>query len=114
MAWSSDPQFRVTHHAGVPLVISCNSDGVDQIVVPKSGKLCEILIEELYMTPLDSHLAILKLTHTLFQRTFRPKLPETVTSFVWLYTTCAQTKKRTAVPFGLLQPLLVPESGFYS
>ena len=39
-----------------------------------------------------------------------PKLHEIVTSFVHLSTTCEQTKDSTAVPPGLLQTLLVPES----
>ena len=58
IAWSSDPQFRVTHRAGVPLVTCHNSDGVDQIVVPKSGGFHELLIKELYVTPLAGHLGV--------------------------------------------------------
>ena len=58
IAWSSDPQFCVTHRARVPLVIRCNSDRVDQIVVPKSGGFHELLIEELHVTPLAGHLGV--------------------------------------------------------
>ena len=65
---SSDPQFHVTHRAAVPLVIHCNSDGVDHVVVPKSGGFHELLIEELHVTPLAGHLGVQKLIHTLFQR----------------------------------------------
>ena len=46
----------------------CNYDGVDQIVVPKSGGFCELLIKELHVTPLAGHLGVRKLTHALFQR----------------------------------------------
>ena len=60
MAWSSDPQFCVTHCAGVPLVTHRDSDGVDQIVVPKSSGFHELLIEELHVTPLAGHLGVLK------------------------------------------------------
>ena len=114
MAWSSDPQFCVTHRAGVPLVTHYNSDGVDQIVVPKSSGFCELLIEELHVTPLAGHLGVQKLTHALFQRVWWPKLYETVTYFCCSCTTCVQTKDSTAVPPGLLQPLPVPESRFSS
>ena len=50
IAQPSDPHFCATHRAGVPLVIQSNSDGVDQIVVPKSGGFGEILIRALYDT----------------------------------------------------------------
>ena len=68
IAWSSEPKFRVTHHAVVLLVTHHNSNGVNQIVVPKSSGFSELLIEELYVTPLTSHLGVQKLTHALFQR----------------------------------------------
>ena len=58
MAWSSDPQFCVTHRAGIPLVTHCNSDGLEQIVVPNSSGFHELLIEELHVTPLDGHLGV--------------------------------------------------------
>ena len=58
MAWSSAPQFHMTHCAGVLLVTHRNSDGVDQIVVPQSGGFHELLIEELYVTPLAGHLSV--------------------------------------------------------
>ena len=67
MAWSRDPKLYVTHHAGVPLIMYRNSNGVHQIVIPKSGGFCKLLIEELHVTTLASHLGIQKLTHTLFQ-----------------------------------------------
>ena len=76
MTRSSDSQFYVIHFAGVPLVIHHNSNGVDQIVVPKSGGFHELLIEELHMTPLAGHLGVHKLTHALFQRVWWPKLRE--------------------------------------
>ena len=114
MAWSSDPQFRVTHCSGVLLVTHCISDRVDQIVVPKSGVYHELLIKELNVTPLAGHLDVQKLIHALFQRVWWPKLRETVTYFVYSCTTYAQTKDSTSVPPGLLQPLLVPESHFFS
>ena len=43
MARSSDPQFCLTHHMGVPLVAHCNFDRVDHIVVPKSIGFYDIL-----------------------------------------------------------------------
>ena len=46
----------MTQCAGVPLVIYRNSDGEDQIVVPKIGVFCELLIKELHVTPLAGHL----------------------------------------------------------
>ena len=52
IAWSSDPQFHVIHLSGVLVVTCCNSDGVAQIVVPKSGGFHQILIEELHVLPL--------------------------------------------------------------
>ena len=58
MAWSSDPQFRVTHHAGVPIITYRNSDVVDQIMVPKSSEVHELLIEELHVTPLAGHFGV--------------------------------------------------------
>ena len=58
VAWYSDSQLRVTHHAGVPLVTCRNSDGVDQIVVPKSGEFHELSIEELHVIPLAGHLGV--------------------------------------------------------
>ena len=67
MERSSDPQFCVTRCAGVTLVICCNSNGVDQIVVPKSSGFRELLIEELHVTPLAGHLSVQKLTYALFQ-----------------------------------------------
>ena len=114
IAWSSDPQFCVTHRVVVPLVTYHNSDGVDQIVVYKSNGFREILIKVLHVAPLAGQLSVRKLTHALFQRIWWPKLHETVTSFIYSCTTCAQTKDSTAVPPGLLQPLLVPESCFSS
>ena len=112
IAWSSDQEFRMTHLAGVPLVTCCNSDGVDQIVVPKSGGFCELLIKKLHVTPLAGYLGVWKLTHALSQRVWWPKLRETVTSFVHSYMTCAQTKDSTEVPPALLQALLVLQSRF--
>ena len=58
MEWSSDPQFYMMHRSVVPLVTYCNSNGAGQIVVPKSGRVCEILIEELHMTPLAGYLGV--------------------------------------------------------
>ena len=110
----SDPQFYMTHCAGIPLVTRCNSDGVDQTVVPKSGGFHELLIKEHYVTPLAGHLGIWKLTHALFQRLWWPKLHEIVTSFVHSCMTYAQKKNSTTVTPGLLQPLTVPESYFSS
>ena len=57
MAQSSDPQFCMTHCAGVPHVTRCNSR-VDQIMVPKSGGFHKLLIEELHLTPLAGHLGV--------------------------------------------------------
>ena len=114
MAWSSDLQFRVIHRTGVPLVTHRNSDGLGQIVVPKSSEFYELLIEEIHMTPLAGYLGIWKLIHVLFQRVWWPKLGETVTSFIHSCMTCVQTKDSTTVPPGLLQPLLVPQSRFSS
>ena len=68
LAWFKDPQFCVIHHARVPLITHQNSDGVDQIVVPKSGGFCELLIEKLHVISLAGHVGIQKLTHALFQR----------------------------------------------
>ena len=113
MAWSSDPQFYVTHRTVVPLNTCHSFDGVYQIVVPKSGGFYELLIKEFHVTPLASHLGVWKLTHALFQRVWWPKLHETVTSFVCSCITCTQTKDNTAVPSGLLQSLSVPESSFF-
>ena len=104
----------MTHRAGVPIVTRHNSNGVDQIVVSKSGGLHELLIEELHVTPLAGHLGVLKLTHALFQRVWWPKLRESVTSFVHSCTIYTQTKDSIAIPPGLLQPLPVPESRFSS
>ena len=64
----SDAQFYVTHYAGAPLVTHHNLDGVDQIVVPKSGRFYELLTKELHMTPLAGHLGVQELTHALFLR----------------------------------------------
>ena len=114
MAPSSDPHFCVIHRAGVPLVTRHNSGGVDYIVLPQSGGFRKLLIEELHLTPFSGHLGVIKLTHVLLQRVWWPKLRETVTSFVYSYTTCVQTKDSTGVPLGLLQPLPVPESRFSS
>ena len=85
---SSDPQFHVTNRAGV-LVTHPNSDGVDQIVVPKSAGFLELLIKELDVTPLADHLGVHKLAHALFKRVWWPKLHETVTSFVHSCMICA-------------------------
>ena len=68
MARSSDPQFLVTHCTVVPLVTCCNSDEMNQIVVLKSARFCELLFEELHVTPLAGQLGVKKLTHALFQR----------------------------------------------
>ena len=114
VAWSSDPKFHVTYYKGVPCVIYCIYNRVDQILVPKSSGFCEHLINELHVTPLASHLGVQKLTRTLFQRVWLPKLHKKLTSFVGSCTTFAQTKDSTGVPTGLLQPLPVPESCFSS
>ena len=53
----------MTYRAGVPLVTCHNSDGVDQIMVPKSSGFHELLIEELHVKPLASYLGVRKLTH---------------------------------------------------
>ena len=58
IAQSSDLQFHVKHHAGVSLVTCRNSDGVDQIVVPKSGRFYKLLIVKLYVTPLAGNLGV--------------------------------------------------------
>ena len=79
----------------------------------KSGGFYELLIKKHLVTPLAGQLGVWKVTHTLFQRVW-PKIHKTVTSFMHLYTTCIQTKDRTAVPPGLLQPLPVPESCLFS
>ena len=68
MAWSSDLKFCVTHRAEVSHVICHNSNGVNQIVVPKSGEFHEFLIKKLYVTPLAGHLGVQKRTHALSQR----------------------------------------------
>ena len=86
MAWSSNPHFCVTYLVGVPFVTCCNTDGVDQIVVSKSIVFYKLLIQELYVTPLDGHL-VRKLTQALFQRVWLPKLHEILTSFACLYMT---------------------------
>ena len=114
MAWSSGPQFFITHHAVVPLVTCRNSDRVDQIVVQKSCGFPNTLVKKLHVTNLAGHLGVGKLTHALFQRVWRSKLYEIVTSFVYLCTTCVQENSSTAVPLGLLQPLPLPESCFSS
>ena len=66
MVQSSDPWFCMKHHAGVPLVTYDNGDGIDQIVVPKSSKVHELLIDELHVKPLDGHLGAQKLSYALF------------------------------------------------
>ena len=76
IAWSRDPQFCITHCAGVPLVIHHNSNGVDQIVSPKRSEFRKLNIKELHMTSLDGYLGVWKLTYTLFQRVWWPKLHE--------------------------------------
>ena len=58
MEWSSDLQLYVAHHAEYLFVMRHNSDGLDQILVPKSGGFREFLIKELYVTPLASHLGV--------------------------------------------------------
>ena len=68
IAWSSDPQFRVTCRTGVFFTKHRNSDEVDQIVVPKSVGFHELHIKELHVKPLSGHLGVGKLTHALFQR----------------------------------------------
>ena len=114
MARSSDLHFCMIHRAEVPLIKCHNSNGVDQIVVPKSSGFRKFLIKKLYVTPLAGHLGVWKLTHACFQRVWWPKLHERVTSFVSLCTPYLKTKDITAVPLGLLQPLSVPESHFSS
>ena len=70
MATSRDPQFHVTHHSGVTLVTHYNSDGVDQIVVPKSGGFGELFNKGLHakQTPLASHLGVQKVTYVFFKK----------------------------------------------
>ena len=65
MALYGDPQFCVTHRAGVPLATCHNSDRIDQIFVPKSKWFRKFLIKELHMTPLVGHLGAQKLTYAL-------------------------------------------------
>ena len=89
IAQSSDPQFCVTHRAGVSFVTHNNSDGEDQIGVPKSDGFHELLIKEFHVTPLAGHLGVQKLTHALFQRVWWPKLHERVNSFVHSCMTCS-------------------------
>ena len=58
MAWFSHLQFHVKHYVCVSLVTHRNSDGVDQIVAPKSSGFHELLIKELHVTPLSGHLGV--------------------------------------------------------
>ena len=46
IARSSDLQYYVTHHAGVPFVTCHKSDRVDQIVVSNIGGFGELLIKD--------------------------------------------------------------------
>ena len=116
ITWSSDPQFCVTHCAGVPLVTRhAILMEWTKLWSPKSVHFHELLIKELYVIPLAGHLGVQKLSSYIISKGFGDaKLHERVTSFVCSCTTFVQTKDSTAVPPGLLQPLPVPESRFSS
>ena len=58
MAWSNNLQFGVTYHAGVPLIMFYNSDGVNQILAHQSSGFRKLIIKELHVTPLAGHFGV--------------------------------------------------------
>ena len=74
--------FYLAQRQGVTLVMRCNMQGVEWLVIPHTNGLRELLMQELHETAIAGHLGAQKLAHALFQRAWWPKLRQWAAHFV--------------------------------
>ena len=107
-------KFYLAQQQGVTLVMRHNIQGVEQLVIPQTNGLRELLMQELHKTAIAGHLGARKLANTLFQRAWWPKLRQWAACFVQQCPICSRVKDSTTKSPGLLQPLPIPRRRFSS
>ena len=63
---------------------------------------------------IGTHLGAMKLTYSLFNRIWWPKLCASISKFISICDVYKKTKDSISLPTGLLHPLLIPTSRFTS
>lgn len=80
-----------------------------KLYIPPSSSLNHVLLEEFHSSPLGGHGSIHKTYGRMKENVFWHGMKKDVTHFINTCTICQQTKNPTHLPYGLLQPLPIPE-----
>jgi hypothetical protein len=84
------------------------------IVVPDNSDLRKLIIRETHDSPYAGHYGITKTLRTVGKLFWWPSLKVDVTDFISSCPPCQRNKARRHRPYGLLQPLELPEGPFDS
>ena len=101
LARSLNPDFRVVHRYGIPLVVRV-ANKFEQVVLPKGQGFRQLLLEECHTSPVAGHLGSQKVVNLLIQRVWWPKLRATIGEFCRQCDTCARIKDSTGKPHGAM------------
>lgn len=80
-----------------------------KLFIPNSASVKQLLLEEFHASPLGGHSGVHKTYGRLRENVFWHGMKKDVATFVKECTTCQQIKVPAAPPYGLLQPLPVPQ-----
>ena len=81
-------------------------------MIPESGGLHMLLMQELHCTLLSSHPGVCKTFNLLSAHVWWHRLRESVASFIGGYLMCVHVKYSTQKVAGTLQPLPIPVGKF--
>ena len=99
-------------------LLSVNSQGFVMrgscIVVPDNPDLRSLILQECHDTPYSGHYGTGKTLRAVGKLFWWPSLSADVAAFVLSCTTCQRNKHRRHRPYGLMQPLELPDGPFDS
>jgi hypothetical protein len=80
-----------------------------KLFIPAQSSFKQVLLDEFHASPLGGHSGIHRTFGRLQENVFWHGMRKDVTEFVRACVVCQQTKSATHSPYGLLQPLPVPD-----
>jgi hypothetical protein len=80
-----------------------------KLFIPAQSSFKQVLLDEFHASPLGGHSGIHRTFGRLQENVFWHEMRKDVTEFVRACVVCQQTKSATHSPYGLLQPLPIPD-----
>ena len=114
-AYGQDPWFADAANTGV---LTKTEDGLwlhgGRVVVPDSGDLRHKIMQQCHASPLGGHVGTTKTLDLVTRDFWWPKIKQTVANFVSSCDACQRNKASNHKPYGLLQPLPIPDKKWSS